>query len=57
MQYMFYYASRFDQPLDDWNTGDVTDTSHMFHSASDSAYLQIRLRGLSLGVLGTLIDD
>ena len=43
MQYMFYYASRFDQPLDDWNTGDVTDTSHMFHSASDSAYLQIRL--------------
>ncbi len=43
MQYMFYYASRFDQPLDDWNTGDVTDTSHMFHSASDGAYLQIRL--------------
>jgi surface protein len=30
MSYMFYNCRSFNQPLDNWNIGNVTDMSHMF---------------------------
>ena len=30
MQYMFYEAKSFNQPLDNWDTGNVTNMSYMF---------------------------
>jgi surface protein len=34
MQWMFYNASAFNQPLGNWNTAKVTDMSVMFYGAS-----------------------
>ena len=31
---MFYRAKAFNQPLNDWNTSNVTNMSHMFSNAS-----------------------
>jgi surface protein len=34
MRYMFYGASSFDQPLNEWNTGQVVTMRYMFYGAS-----------------------
>merc|ERR1719162_1743512 len=35
MRYMFYYATNFNQPLDDWNVASVNDMDSMFRKAFD----------------------
>jgi surface protein len=33
MEYMFYRAEKFNQPINDWDVSKVTDMSYMFYMA------------------------
>ena len=38
MHHMFYAATAFEQPLDNWNMSDVTNMNSIFRSASSESF-------------------